>query len=341
MIDRPKIEIIPKGAAKELVKETAQLTREVGYFFGKVFGSVPQDFVGVIGGDWLHEIRERNLYQLKLRTEAIKRERSQTSDLTPLSPSEAIPLLRAAADESRPELQELWARLLANATDPQRPATIKILIDVLKELDVLEGRILKRLSDENALNAGICFLNHAEKVNWRRDFQVSSDPFTLALDRMGDLKIMNYELFVMSEEVLSSSADTAFSETYFGASLAHYFSKFEKLRLPANLPLDYEMYRGLSNARPDPSAFFGGGLRIPFPIAPSPFASPVSVLINKLMQDEMAVKPNARVVKLANFVGIISIQTLGRELLRSISLDSKSSPPRRSSRRRRGLSCAI
>ncbi len=43
-----------------------------------------------------------------------------------ISASLAIPLLSAAGDESRPELQDLWARLLANAMDPARANNLRI-----------------------------------------------------------------------------------------------------------------------------------------------------------------------------------------------------------------------
>ena len=37
----------------------------------------------------------------------------------PVSPSLAIPLISAAYDETRPELQQIWAELLAAAMDPK------------------------------------------------------------------------------------------------------------------------------------------------------------------------------------------------------------------------------
>ena len=151
MTDGPIVELIPKEAAREVVKETAKLTREIGGFLGKVFGTLPHDAVWVLGGDWLHHVRIRNAHRLQLRTEEILRERNAENNTEPLSPSEAIPLLRAAQDKSRPELRELWARLLANAMGRRRPQITRILISVLEELDVLEARIIHRLIDEDAL----------------------------------------------------------------------------------------------------------------------------------------------------------------------------------------------
>ncbi len=65
MSDNVGVQLIPKDA----VKQVAQLTRELGGFLGKVFGTLPQDTVGVLGGDWLHHIRVRNAKKLQKRTE--------------------------------------------------------------------------------------------------------------------------------------------------------------------------------------------------------------------------------------------------------------------------------
>ena len=50
MIDNPVVELIPREAAKEVVTETARLVRDTAGFLGKVFGTIPEDTVGVLGG---------------------------------------------------------------------------------------------------------------------------------------------------------------------------------------------------------------------------------------------------------------------------------------------------
>jgi hypothetical protein len=73
---------------------------KAGAYIGWVLGTVPADPAGVLGGDWLGQIRIRNLARYKERTEEILVARGVT-DATPVSPSLAVPLLRAAADETR------------------------------------------------------------------------------------------------------------------------------------------------------------------------------------------------------------------------------------------------
>ena len=72
----------------------------------------------------------------------------KVKDTEPVSPSVAIPLLRAAYDESRPELQDLWARLIAAAMDPKRSDGMRLsFIDLVKRFDPLDALVLKAICD--------------------------------------------------------------------------------------------------------------------------------------------------------------------------------------------------
>ena len=67
---------------------------------------------------------------------------------TPISPSlsVAIPLLRDAADESRGEVQELWARLLAATMDPTRTNLVRQrFVPAVRLLDPPDTRVLTAL----------------------------------------------------------------------------------------------------------------------------------------------------------------------------------------------------
>jgi Abortive infection alpha len=73
-------------------------------------------------------------------------ERRNVGKTEPVSPSLAIPLLRAAYDESRPELQQLWAELIAAAMDPNRSAGVRLsFITAVKQFDPLDALVLKEL----------------------------------------------------------------------------------------------------------------------------------------------------------------------------------------------------
>ena len=102
MSDNPIVELIPKKAAKEAVKETAKLTRELGGFLSKVFGTLPQDTIGVLGGDWLHHIRIRNAYRLQRRTEEILSGRGTEKRTEPLSSQRSDSFVECGARRKPP-----------------------------------------------------------------------------------------------------------------------------------------------------------------------------------------------------------------------------------------------
>ncbi|WP_159441345.1 Abi-alpha family protein [Desulfopila aestuarii] len=122
---------------------------KLGGFLSKVFGTVPEDVVGVIGGDWLRHARIRNAAGLAKRTEEILRERGIENQTEPMSPSVAIPLLEAAQDETRKELHEWWCRLLANGMDPDRSHLVRVsIIETIKRLDPLDALVLEKLCEK-------------------------------------------------------------------------------------------------------------------------------------------------------------------------------------------------
>jgi hypothetical protein len=135
-------------AIKELAKTAGTalaVAGKAGSYIAWVLGTVPHDLVGVLGGDWLRQVRIRNLARLHDRTEEILRSRGVTKT-EPVSPSLAVPLLRAAADESREELQELWARLIAAAVDPDRSSRVRrSFIETVARLDPLDAVVLTKL----------------------------------------------------------------------------------------------------------------------------------------------------------------------------------------------------
>src|SRR5262249_56912313 len=62
----------------------------------------------------------------------------------PLSISILLPILVASAEESRDELVDIWARLLAAAADPARAKSFRLaFIEATKKLDPLDAAVLE------------------------------------------------------------------------------------------------------------------------------------------------------------------------------------------------------
>lgn len=123
-----------------VVTEVGGLAR----YAGRVLGTAPHDAVGLIIGDPLHFVRTAIAAQYDVLLDKILHRRG-VKETQPVSPSLAIPLMRGAYDESRPELQELWAALMASAMDPQRAGRVRLsFIETLKRFDPLDAMVLKK-----------------------------------------------------------------------------------------------------------------------------------------------------------------------------------------------------
>lgn len=105
---------------------------------------IAADALGYAGGDWLHErgIKARARLQEKTRKEL------ETRGVTPedAPPSVLIPLLIAAQDESREELLDLWAKLLAATLDPNRAGSVRReFIEAVRQMEPLDAKVLQSL----------------------------------------------------------------------------------------------------------------------------------------------------------------------------------------------------
>jgi len=109
---------------------------------------IAENALGLLGGDWLSEKRTRNRAKLKSKTDEILERRGAKLDTDP-SPSVVIPLLMSAQDEGRDELLDLWAALLAAASDPaRRKAYRREFVAIAKELEPVDIIVLMEIGRE-------------------------------------------------------------------------------------------------------------------------------------------------------------------------------------------------
>jgi hypothetical protein len=107
---------------------------------------IAENALGVLGGDWLSEVRARNRAKLKDRTEKILHDR-HAEPIDVASPSVITPLLSAAQDESRDELIDIWAALLATALNPKTQSQYRReFTDIAKQLEPLDVLVLTELA---------------------------------------------------------------------------------------------------------------------------------------------------------------------------------------------------
>jgi hypothetical protein len=128
----------------KLGQEALKTLQGLGGFLKDTFGTLPQDVVGLLGGDYLKVKRAENLF--RTFEKAKKRLEENHVEKPDASPSLAIPIIVAAADESRDELQEIWAALLAAAADPSRNKAFRLkFIEIAKKLDPLDVGLLREV----------------------------------------------------------------------------------------------------------------------------------------------------------------------------------------------------
>lgn len=133
------------------VQGVTKLVGNVGAWMSRVMGTVPEDVVALVAGDRLQALRLQkqleHLDSIRRKEEEILRRRG-IENPRPIGLKQAIPAFEAMADESDEALQDLWARLLANAMDPNRDVELRTdFIDVLHKFEGLDALVFKLHAD--------------------------------------------------------------------------------------------------------------------------------------------------------------------------------------------------
>ncbi len=135
--------------------------------------------MGLVLGDPLRLVRTVIAAQYDVLLDAILKRRN-VSKTEPVSPSVAIPLLQAAYDENRPELQELWAELIATALDPARSKNLRLsFVSSLKQLDPLDALVLRWVNGKGGGAATVTVRNGI-----MREFDLSSDEVAVSFENL-------------------------------------------------------------------------------------------------------------------------------------------------------------
>jgi hypothetical protein len=119
------------------------LVRRAGGFLGGVFGPASQE-LGHLFGVQMKFWRFKNAVNILKKTQALVDARGlKPEQVRALGFGEGGLLLEAASMEESEEVQVLWARLMANAVDPNTTVKAeKVYIDILKSLSAREAVFL-------------------------------------------------------------------------------------------------------------------------------------------------------------------------------------------------------
>jgi hypothetical protein len=132
-------------AVQEVAKTTnsaIEASEKVAGFVAKVVGDTAIQLGGVLA-DWTHYYRFKNLLTIADKIQTLQRQRRLEGKTNPIPPRIAIPLLEAAALEDDPTLQDVWALLIANSTDPNFAEVLHpSFIGIIQQISADEAVIL-------------------------------------------------------------------------------------------------------------------------------------------------------------------------------------------------------
>lgn len=136
-------------AIQEVAKATSkaiEVSERLGRFLHKIVGTSLEELGGTFS-DWTKYYRYKNLLKLQEKVDSLHSQRGIQGNTVQIMPRHAIPLLQGASEEDDESLQNMWANLIANSTDPVKRLKLKkVFIDILKSLEPLDARVLTHLS---------------------------------------------------------------------------------------------------------------------------------------------------------------------------------------------------
>ena len=185
------------GDEIEAVTETAKAVQEVAKtgraliepgtdlakYVARVLGTIPEDVVGFLVGDPLHELRQHTLTGI-LRAVFEKLRKRGVETAKPIRPGPGKEAFEAASLETDETLQDMWAELLANAMDPNKDTSLRrVFIETLKQFEPIEALVLQKIA-QSEREAGLDVLRLREALTMR-ETQVF-----VTVDRLVDLEVL-------------------------------------------------------------------------------------------------------------------------------------------------------
>jgi hypothetical protein len=128
------------------VQKAIPLTNRLGNFIGSIIGPAAIGLGGLLG-DEMKAWRAANLERIAYKWSQKRKRRGIHPEIIKLLPfREAIGVIDAASKEDDDDVQELWARLIDNATNPDSKIEInKMHIELINSLNGIEACVLRAI----------------------------------------------------------------------------------------------------------------------------------------------------------------------------------------------------
>lgn len=217
-------------AAQELAKATGKgidASRELGGFMNTVCGEGLAELGGAFK-DWATVFRYTNMLQLRDKVGALHRKHNIEGKTIPIDSRQSIPLLEAASLESDESLQDMWANLISNATDPKQQLNLnRVHIEILSKFEPLDVIVMKELDGmetRELVGSGISKINTKVLVEdlFKKNI-ASKDEIVFSLQNLSRLgciePLPDLTIDGIGTGVSFSELKTVFSLTVLGSSL--------------------------------------------------------------------------------------------------------------------------
>ena len=169
----------PNGATSSPESKGITISCAFGELLVRALGG-PADLASEIAKEWLRDkyrlFREGRAERLAQKTKEALNERGVDGPTRPVPANMAFRIVEEATLEDDDYLQDLWARLLAAAMDPNAPPVRRALSGILQNLDPLDVKILSFLASQGWELFNIHW--HEQGRNLRED--VGPKGFTVA-----------------------------------------------------------------------------------------------------------------------------------------------------------------
>jgi hypothetical protein len=128
------------------IQKVIPLTNRIGKFIGTIIGPAAVGLGGLLS-DEMKAWRAANLERIAYKWSRKRKRRGIHPEIIKQLPfREAVAVIDAASKEDDDDVQELWARLIANATDIDAQVEVKKMhIDLIKSLNGLEACVLRAI----------------------------------------------------------------------------------------------------------------------------------------------------------------------------------------------------
>ena len=155
-------------ATQEVAKTTSQAigaTKQLGQFLSEYISGPLELGIGIVEDKLAYMRWERQL-RLMDRAKEILNKRGYSSPIDVVPPKLAIPILQGASLEEDDYLQDKWAYLLVNASDPKCQTNIDIKYTaILNELSLYDVRLLEIICSKlTGFGDTFCTLNLPDEV---------------------------------------------------------------------------------------------------------------------------------------------------------------------------------